>query len=163
MISVFKNINKFAGKSKFWDSLAIFCAVYLLYILIAILLILSLMAYNLRIFFYPLFSGLFAILIIDTIIYIFYKEARPSTLKISKVLINVPKNPSFPSRHASISFAISSFLFFYNIPLAIAFVVCACFISMARVFCGVHWFKDILAGAFVGIISTLIIYSLINL
>ena len=37
MISVFKNINRFVGKSKLLDWFAIFCAKYLLYVIIAVL------------------------------------------------------------------------------------------------------------------------------
>lgn len=163
MISIFKNLNKFAGRSKLLDGFAILCAVYLLYILLLFLAIFAFIEGNWKILFYPLLSGLLAILVIDKIIYIFYKKKRPAESLGAKVLIVVPKNPSFPSRHASISFAISSFLFFYNIQLAIIFICCACLISLARVFCGVHWFKDILAGAFVGIFSTLIIQSLLKI
>lgn len=163
MFSIFRNINRFANKSKLLDAFAIFCASYLLYLMLAILLLFAIVIHNWKIFFYPLICGLFAAFVINNIIYIFYKRQRPAEMKNAKVLISVPKNPSFPSRHAAILFGISFFLFFYNIPLAVFFTICSCLVGIARVFSGVHWFSDILMGAFTGFVSTIIFYSLLNL
>ena len=112
-------------------------------------------------FIYPFFSGLFAAFVITKIIYLFYKEERPAELRSAKVLIPVPKNPSFPSRHAALLFGTSFYLFFYSVPLAILFVVCSCLVGVARVFCGVHWFRDILGGILSGAFSAIIIYYLL--
>lgn len=160
MISIFKNINRFAGKSKPLDWFAIFCARYLIYISVVFLFGSAVYSHSKGLFVYPLLSGLCAAFIFDKIIYVFYREHRPAELKTSNVLIPVPKNPSFPSRHASLLFGISFYLFFYNIPLAIVFVICSCLVGIARVFCGVHWFRDILAGAFVGFLSAQIVFGL---
>ena len=157
MFSVFKNINRFAGQSKFLDLFAIFCARYLIYILVVFLFFVAFFLHNSYIFFFPILSGLFAGLFLNKIIYIFFKEKRPAEFKGTKILIPVPKNPSFPSRHASLLFGISFSLFFYNIPLAIIFIVCSIFVGISRVFCGVHWFHDILAGSLIGFVSALII------
>jgi len=160
--SVFKNINRFANKSKLLDGFAVFCARCLLYLMILFLLVFAFIIHNWYMLFYPLLSGLFAAFVINKIIYVFYKKQRPAELKTAKILIPVPKNPSFPSRHASLLFGISFYLLFYNTLLAIIFIICSCFVGVARVFCGVHWFRDILAGALVGSISALIVYSLLN-
>lgn len=159
--SVFRNINRFANQSKVIDAFAVFCARYLLYLMLIFLLLFASIIHNWHIFFYPLLSGLFAAFVINKIIYFFYKEQRPAEFKNTKILIPVPKNPSFPSRHASLLFGISFYLFFYNTPLAVFFIICSCLIGIARVFCGVHWFRDILAGAFIGFVSTIIIYYLL--
>ena len=160
-LSVFRNINRFANKSKLLDGFAIFCAKDVLYLMIVFLLLWALAYHNWQMFLYPLLSGLFATFVINKIIYIFYKEHRPAELKSAKVLISVPQNPSFPSRHAALVFGISSFLFFYNTPLAIFFIVCSCFVGIARVFCGVHWFRDILGGLLAGLLSAVTIHYLI--
>lgn len=161
MFSVFKNINRFANRSKLLDVLAVFCAKYLLYLILISLFLFAYAIHNLYLFFYPFLSGLFAAFVIDKIIYTFYKERRPAESKNATVLITVPKNPSFPSRHASLLFGISFYLFFYSIPLAIFFTICSCIIGVARVFCGVHWFRDILGGVAAGFISALIVYYLL--
>jgi undecaprenyl-diphosphatase len=162
MFSVFKNINRFANKSKLLDGFAVFCARYLLYVLLIFLLASAVIIGNWRIFIYPFLSGLFSAFVITKIIYLFYKERRPAELRSSKVLIPVPNNPSFPSGHASFVFGLSFLLFLYNIPLAIIFIILSCFVGTARVFCGVHWFHDILAGVLTGLLSALVFEGLIN-
>lgn len=162
IFSVFRNINCLANKSKLLDAFAIFCARYLLYLLIIALLIFSFISNSWQIFVYPLLSGLFSAFVLDKIIYIFYKKHRPAELKSAKVLIPVPHNPSFPSRHTSLLFGVSFYLFFYSTPLAIFFIICSCLVGISRVFCGVHWFTDIVAGVFVGFMSTAAIYILLG-
>jgi len=162
MFSVFRNINRFAGKLKLLDAFAIFCARYLLYLLMIFLLAVAIAANNWRVFFYPLLSGSFAAFVLNKIIYIFYKGHRPAVFQGVKVLILVPKNPSFPSRHASLLFGMSFYLFFYNAPLATIFLIFSCIVGVARVFSGVHWFRDIVAGAFMGFISALIVNGILN-
>ena len=163
MISIFKNLNRFAGKLRLLDGLAIFCAKYLLYLMLLSLFLVAINIHSRGIFFYPLVSGLSGAFIINTVIYHFYKKHRPAELKGTKTLISVPENPSFPSRHAALTFGVSFYLFFYSTYLAIIFFVCSCFVGLARVFCGVHWFSDILGGVVSGFISAIIIYYLVNL
>jgi len=162
MFSVFKNINRLAGKSKLLDFFAIFCAEYLVYLLIVFLFFWATFTNNWQIFVYPVVSALFAAFAVGKFIHIFYRRKRPAFLENAKVLIHVPQNPSFPSRHASILFGISFYLLFYNFPLAIIFIVCSCLVGIARVFCGVHWFSDIATGAIVGFASSQLIYYLVN-
>jgi undecaprenyl-diphosphatase len=113
------------------------------------------------IFFYSLSAGLSAAFLINTIIYSFYKRGRPAELKSTRLLILIPQNPSFPSRHAAFTFGISFYLLFYSTPLAIIFLVCSCLVGIARVFCGVHWFSDILGGIVSGLASAIIIHYLV--
>jgi undecaprenyl-diphosphatase len=160
MFSIFKNINYLAGKSKLLDWFAVFCAKYLLYVMIMVLFLSAVELHSRGIFFYSLLAGLVAAFCVNTIIYIFYKKRRPAELKSAKVLIAVPQNPSFPSRHAALAFGMSFYVFFYSIPLAIVFIICSCLIGISRVFCGVHWFSDILGGVISGLLSTIIIYYL---
>lgn len=162
MFSVFKNLNRFSGKSKILDAFGIFFARYFLYLVIEFLMLYASFASNWRVLVYPLISGLFAAFVINNVIYVFYKEKRPATLKSTNILIPVPKNPSFPSRHSALLFGLSFYLFFYSFPLATVFIIFSCIVGVSRVFCGVHWFRDILAGAVVGLISALLIYSLVN-
>jgi len=163
IFSVFRNINRFANKSKILDAFAIFCAKYLLYLMLLSLFFIAVTFHSRGMFFYPLVSGLSGAFIINTAIYYFYKKHRPAELKGTKTLISVPENPSFPSRHAALTFGVSFYLFFYSTYLAVIFLVCSCFVGLARVFCGVHWFSDILGGIVSGLVSAIIIYNLVNL
>lgn len=163
MFSVFRNINRYAGKSKILDWFAIFCAKYLLGGMLITLFIIAVTRHSRGIFFYPLLAGLSAAFVINTIIYSFYKKGRPAELKSTKLLIPVPQNPSFPSQHAAFTFGISFYILFYSVPTAIVFLVCSFFVGISRVFCGVHWFSDILGGIISGFLSSLIIYYLVIL
>jgi undecaprenyl-diphosphatase len=159
MFSAFKTINQFAGRWRLIDIAGIFCAKWLILLMAVFLFAFYFLQNNLAIFFNCLSSGLLA-LALAWIICIFYKERRPAELQNSKVLIPVPKSLSFPSGHASVVFGLSLPLLFFDLKLAVVFIILSCFVSLARVFCGVHWFSDILGGALVGFFSSLIIYFL---
>ena len=162
MFSVFKKINSFAYKWKTLDVFAIFLARYLPYILVIILFFYALSQNNYYIFIYSLVCGLFSRFIINEIVNLFYKESRPAQIEGTKILIPVPKNYSFPSGHASFFFGVSFFLLPYNLYLSLFFVSLSFLVGIARVFCGVHWFRDILAGAVAGGISAIVLYKLIS-
>jgi len=164
-LSVFRNINQFASKSKLLDWTAIFFARILPYFLVAFLFFYAFYVKDSRLFFYPIFSGVFARFVINEIVHLFYKRLRPARAEKTNLLIPLPKNYSFPSGHSSFFFGISFYLLFYGISqsLAICFIIFSCVIGVARVFCGVHWFRDILAGALAGAISAVIVNYFINI
>lgn len=164
MLSVFKNINKFAGKYKVLDFTAIFFARFLPYLMIAFLAIYSYYISNYSLFIFALSAGILGRLM-NEIVHLLYKKQRPAKAEKTNLLIPLPRNYSFPSGHASVFFGISFYLLFYgtNLPLAIFFLIPSFIIGIARVFSGVHWFRDIIGGAIVGAISAIIVYNLINL
>lgn len=50
---------------------------------------------------------------------------------------------------------------FFNVGIGLWFFAASSIICLSRVFCGIHWPLDILAGAIVGIFSGLLIYKLL--
>lgn len=58
---------------------------------------------------------------------------------------------SFPSRHAYSSFAIGTYLSFLSLPLGIITLALAIVISASRVLLGLHFVRDVIAGALIGI------------
>lgn len=70
-----------------------------------------------------------------------------------------PKNKSgrsFPSRHAHSAFAIGTLLTFFSVPLGTLMLFLALSLSVARVLLGIHFIRDVIAGALTGIGSSVI-------
>ena len=160
IVSVFKNINHFAGKWENLDKLAVFCARFLPYFMVIFLLIFCIWQKNIYIFIYVIASGIIA-RAVNELVHIFYKEIRPGNLFGTKTLIPLPKSYSFPSGHASFFFGISFLLFFYYEILGAIFVAMSLVIGLARVFCGAHWFRDIIGGIIVGLLVATTINNLL--
>jgi undecaprenyl-diphosphatase len=67
-------------------------------------------------------------------------------------------DPSFPSDHASASFAIAFSVLFVSRRTGIGFLVGACAISLARVLIGLHYPGDIAAGAAIGLAAAAFVH-----
>lgn len=75
---------------------------------------------------------------------------RPyEVLDIQPLLIKNTKGKSFPSRHVFSSFMIAMCWLAYNPGCGIALLVAGTGIAFMRVIGGIHWPKDVLAGALV--------------
>jgi undecaprenyl-diphosphatase len=59
-------------------------------------------------------------------------------------------DPSFPSAHAALSFMMASLLSFWFPRYRIIFYIAAGFIGWTRIYLGVHYPTDVIAGALVG-------------
>jgi len=72
-----------------------------------------------------------------------------------------PKSKSFPSNHALNSFAMASVLSQFHPGAKLAFYTLASLVAYSRVYVGVHWLTDVLAGAFLGILLFFLLNKLI--
>ena len=68
-----------------------------------------------------------------------------------KPLVHAPHDASFPSGHATVSFACATVLSFYALRARPAFFVLAAAIAWSRVYVGVHYPLDVLGGAVLGV------------
>jgi len=152
---IFQKLNSFAGKYICLDSFAVFCAECLGYILIAVLFLLLLK--NSKKYWSIAIKGLgaalFARFVITELIRFLWARPRPFIENQVNLLLSHEPTASFPSGHAAFFFALSAVVYFYNKKTGILFFIASFLISLSRVFCGIHWPSDILAGAAVGIFS----------
>jgi undecaprenyl-diphosphatase len=85
-------------------------------------------------------------------------RVRPNDVYASpKPLVHAPHDGSFPSGHATVSFACATVLAFYAPRAAPAFFVLAAAIAWSRVYVGVHYPLDVLGGAVLGVAIALVL------
>ena len=65
---------------------------------------------------------------------------------------------SFPSGHAILFFALAASLYGFNKKIGLWAFLFAAMISIARIYAGVHWPSDILAGAVLGVLTGWLVY-----
>lgn len=70
------------------------------------------------------------------------------------------KGKSFPSRHVFSVFVIASTLYFISKPLGIFLMLAGCVLAVLRVIGGVHFPRDVIAGAIIGIVSGILGFHL---
>ena len=66
------------------------------------------------------------------------------------------KGRSFPSRHVYSAFVIATLAFVYSVPLGIALAFIGVSLAASRVLLGIHFIRDVVCGAAVGVVSGLI-------
>lgn len=173
--SLFNLIYSFAGKWWPLDWLGIFLANYLGYFLVLAIIILLISAkggpasggkikdQKQRVYFFSLaiLSVILARGIITEIIRFFYYQPRPFLiLEIQPLIAHAPTG-SFPSGHATAFFALALVVFYFNRKWGCWIFALSLFMGLARIFTGVHWPSDILAGALIGLGSVLIIKKIL--
>jgi len=167
---LFQQINGLAGHWAWLDWPNIYLASYLQYPLVGFLLIYLFLGKdrqeklkNRLMLSGALAAALTARFIIATSFYHFFMRLRPFVDGAANQLIYYDSTKSsFPSGHASFFFALATVIFLYNKKLGILFLAAATLISLARVYVGVHYPSDILAGAIFGILVGWLAYYLIN-
>jgi undecaprenyl-diphosphatase len=156
---LFFKINGLAESNICLDTLGIFFAYYFGYIFIFILFILLFLKYKkeILIFWRVVLSAIISRLVFTEIIRYFFYRPRPFVDLPINLLISGPNSASFPSGHAAFYSAIAFYILLKDKKLGIFALICAFLISVSRVFVGVHWPIDIVAGFIVGLISALIV------
>jgi membrane-associated phospholipid phosphatase len=77
---------------------------------------------------------------------------RPyEALDITPLIPREKKGCSFPSRHVFSAFVIATALCLVSLPLAIFVALAGCVLMCTRVIGGIHFPKDVIAGAFIGV------------
>ena len=165
----FRYFNNLAGNNLGLDYLGIFLADYLPYLVI-IFLFVSFLWFkkerlkNIIMFSVAFSSGLIARFIVKSFILIFYQRPRPyvALQSVHKLISMSPGEnwQSFPSGHAIFFFALATAIYFNNKKLGWSLIIISVVIGITRVFVGVHYPSDIIAGASLGVLTAFLIQKL---
>ncbi len=158
---IFKIFNGFAGKSVGWDGVFIVAAEYVLFLMLAGLVLFVLLKEKDKIRWttalHALASAFIGRAILIPIIRMLFFRPRPFISgAVTQLVSHNPLEGSFPSAHATVMFALAFSLFFVNVRWALAYFVLAVLSSFARIVVGVHFPFDILGGMLVAAFSVLL-------
>jgi undecaprenyl-diphosphatase len=81
---------------------------------------------------------------------------------IRALVVKSTLEKSFPSDHATCSFALATAVFLVNKRWGAAFFAAAALVSVGRVLVGVHYPSDIVVGALLGCLVAYLVHSLIH-
>ena len=164
-VLIFSAVQKMAGFNPFVDALGIFCASVLIWLEAGMAVFFWLADRRRRFLeFMPApAAALFAWLASDFIGALYFRPRPFAVLSTAKLLIaKSPLDKSFPSDHATIAFAIAVSVFLVDRRWGYPLLAMAAIISLARIFVGVHYLTDVVAGALLGAASAFAIHRLIH-
>lgn len=99
-------------------------------------------------------------LALNQVILLFVHRMRPYDGGVTHLLIARSADFSFPSDHATATFAIAAAFLLHGMRRAgLWFLAAALLVSISRVYVGTHYLTDIVGGALTGIIAAIIIRS----
>jgi len=163
---IFYWVNGMAKVSKWLDYFGIFCAVYLIWVMASFTFLyffqISKEVNRLR-YLFTLVGSTVGAYILSAIVGFGYGRGRPfsSLNEMHQLIATSFSHKSFPSSHATIAFALAFTIFWFNKPLGIVMLILAALVAWGRVFVGVHYPLDVIAGAFLGGVFSYIMYRLI--
>ncbi len=164
-IQLFYLLNNLAGQSHAVDSLIVFCADYLAYILGAMFFaFLYFSKYpwrqKIEMFSVAVVATFLSRGVITEVIRLFIHRLRPfadpAMLSVHQLLTDSAW--SFPSGHSTFFYGLSTVMYLYNKKWGIGFFIVTAIITFGRVAAGVHYPSDIIGGALIGVCSAFIGY-----
>jgi undecaprenyl-diphosphatase len=157
---LFQAINQFAETAAFLNPLICFLAEEAQYVFIlgTIVYWFSRTKQNRRMIAEAFVSGCIALGFSGALGSLFYRD-RPFVAHAVNQLISHPINASFPSDHATGAFVIASTIWIVHRRIGWIWIVLAAGIALSRVWVGVHYPSDVLAGALIGMASSAVVHA----
>ena len=161
---LFYLLNGLAGHSPFVDSLIVFIASDLPWIIIAVTISYFLFFQkSIKKFLVLCFMVGLPIVLTQFLKWIIFKHPRPFVgLPDVVKLIDISSFDSFPSGHATVFAAITTAVFIYDRTLGVIFIFATLLIGIARIAAGVHYPLDILTGFVIGFVVSILAYILLK-
>jgi len=162
--SAFLAINHLSGRNGVLDFLGVFFAEWLPYALVIgfLILIASEHGWRKKIFWFA--EGALAVILsrglVAEIIGVLYHEERPFSFYQLTPLIT-ETGWSFPSGHAAWFFAMAMTVWYLNKKWGGWFFLLAAVNAIARIYVGVHWPLDVVAGAVIGVVCAIVVHAIL--
>ena len=155
-------LNFLAGRNEWLDAFIIFNAEWLGWWLgVALVVFIAFgrdRKLELRMALEALGAGLISRFVITELIRFWYNRPRPfEVLENVYKLLEHSGGGAFPSGHAAFFFALATIVFLYHRRLGSLFFAFALLMSVSRVIAGIHWPSDILGGAVIGVLTSLLV------
>lgn len=159
---LYKRISSLARKNVLLDALFVFGARDLIFAMVISGVIYLLVNQNHELFYLFSVSHFVAAIVfawfVTFILQNSFHRTRPHHRFEQKPLFELLfHSPSFPSGHATISFAIATAMWLFFPQVGLLFIALAIWVSFSRVFVGVHYPSDILVGAFIGFLVSYLV------
>ena len=101
-------------------------------------------------------------LAINQIVLLFVHRVRPYDAGVTHLLIAPSADPSFPSDHATLAFAVAFALLGARARRGWGFLVAAAVLSVSRIYVGTHYLSDVLGGGLTGAAAAIVCLTLLR-
>ena len=156
-------INSLTGRNVALDFAAIFLAKHVIFLLVLSIAVSWFARSDRATWRFRAISCCLAVtvgLLLNQGILLFLSRVRPYDLGLTHIIAEKSADPSFPSDHATVAFAIALMLILVRDRFAIPYLILAAFVALARVFVGLHFFSDVAGGAMTALIGTVVVRKL---
>jgi len=160
-LASFRAINGMAGRSDALDAFFVFCATYLIFLMIALVLAYVAVSWKTSHFegrvenlAHVVWGAVIGFLAEQAIGFLWFRPRPFAALEdVVKLADRMADEKSFPSAHATLAFAVAGGIALHNRKWGNALLVLAALVAFGRVAAGVHYPTDVVAGAVVGLIA----------
>lgn len=98
---------------------------------------------------------------LNQLVLLFVHRVRPYDAGVSHLLIQPSADWSLPSDHATATMAIAATFLLHRMPrVGSAFLAVALLMMLSRVYVGIHYAGDVLAGAATGLLAAIAVWKL---
>lgn len=161
-IYLFRMINDLGKEYTFFNPFFVFIAEYTLYAVIGAAIIFLFTNFHNRVMVACSVLAIILAEILGKIAGMLHTNNQPfAELSNVNQLIEKAVDNSFPSDHTIIVFAICTSIWIFKRNWHALWILVAILVGFSRIFVGVHYPGDVLVGAFLSIISVLVVYRFV--